>query len=145
MRAAAFVALFLALVVTGGSRPPLAQAGQKGTEVKIGSLKAVTPADWESEKPANLLRSYQFKLPGAEDFPRPQLVIFPQSNPDPEKNFPRWKAQIIPPEGKTIDDVSKTGKWDVPGATVTYLDMTGTWKYKDAPQDPKSKEMLLDD
>ncbi len=23
--------------------------------------------------------------------------------------------------------------------------MTGTWKYKERPQDPKSKEMLLDD
>jgi hypothetical protein len=25
------------------------------------------------------------------------------------------------------------------------LDITGTWKYKERPQDPKSKEMLLDD
>jgi hypothetical protein len=33
----------------------------------------------------------------------------------------------------------------VKGATVTYLDITGTWKFKERPQDPKSKEMILDD
>ena len=122
-----------------------AQAQDKGIVVKVGKLSAVAPADWQKEKPANLLRSYQFKLPGAEDFPQPELAVFPESHPDPEKNFPKWKAQFVPPEGKTIEDINKTGKWDVKGATVTYLDVTGTWKYKERPQDPKSKEMLLDD
>jgi hypothetical protein len=135
-------AVFLAVVVTqtGGL-----QAQDKGIVVKVGKLTTAAPADWQKEKPANLLRSYQFKLPGAEDFPQPELAVFPESHPDPEKNFPKWKAQFVPPEGKTIDDISKTGKWDVKGATVTYLDVTGTWKYKERPQDPKSKEMLLDD
>jgi len=137
MRAASLAILFAAL-------PLVASTQNKGTEVKVGNLKAVTPPDWAKEKPANLLRSYQFKLPGAEDFPQPELAIFPESNPDPEKNFPKWKAQFVPPEGKSIDDVSKTGKWDVKGATVTYLDVTGTWKYRERPQDPSSKEMLLD-
>ena len=118
---------------------------EKGTPVKIGSMTAIAPAEWKKEKPANLLRSYQFKLPGAEDFPAPEMAVFPESNPSVEKNFPRWKAQFVPPEGKTIDDIATIGKWDVRGATVTYLDVTGTWKFKDRPQDPKSKEMLLDD
>jgi len=124
----------------------MAASGQeKGTPVKIGKLSAVAPADWAKEKPANLLRSYQFKLPGAEDFPQPELAVFPESHPSPEKNFPRWKAQFVPPEGKTIEDIGKSGKWEVPGATVNYLDITGTWKFKERPQDPKSKEMILDD
>ena len=122
-----------------------ASAQEKGTPVKIGKLTANAPLEWAKEKPANLLRSYQFKLPGAEDLAQPVLAIFPESHPSPEKNFPKWKAQFIPPEGKTADDISKSGKWDVTGAAVHYLDVTGTWKFKERPQDPKSKEMILDD
>jgi hypothetical protein len=115
-----------------------------GTVVKVGSLKAAAPADWKKEKPSNLLRSYQFKLPGAQDMPNAEVAVYPEANPNPEKNFPKWKTQFVPPEGKAVDDISKTGKWDLKGATVTYLDVTGTWKYKERPQDPASKEMLLE-
>jgi hypothetical protein len=136
---------FLSLLVLAGAGLAAASGQGKGTPVKIGKLSANAPPEWAKEKPANLLRSYQFKLPGAEDLPQPVLAIFPESRPGPEKNFPKWKAQFIPPEGKTIDDISKTGKWEVTGATIDYLDVTGTWKYKERPQDPKSKEMILDD
>ena len=138
MRSLTFITLALTL-------PAFTSADDKGTPVKIGKLTATAPADWAKEKPANLLRSYQFKLPGEEDFKQPELAIFPESNPDPAKNFPKWKAQFVPPEGKTVDDISKTGKWEVAGATVNYLDVTGTWKFRERPQDPKSKEMILDD
>jgi len=132
----------LLLAVVGESA---AQDKGKGTEVKVGGMKATAPADWKSEKPANLLRSYQFSLPGAKDLPGAEVAVFPESHPDPEKNFPKWKAQFVPPDGKTIGDISKTAKWDVKGATVTVLDVSGgTWKYRAAPNDPKSKEMLLD-
>lgn len=144
MRSVSAVALFLAVVVTVGSHPPLACAQDKGTVVKLTKLSGTTPADWKSEKPANLLRSYQFKIAGEKDEAPAEVAIFPESHPNPEKTFPRWKAMFVPPDGKTVDDISKTTKWDVKGATVTVLDVTGTWKYKERPQDPKSKEMLLD-
>lgn len=146
MRAAAVVALFVSLVGTGSLHSLLAGAGQdKGTLVKVGGLKGVVPADWKSEKPANLLRSYQFRLPGPKEGADAELAIFPESHPDPEKSFPKWKAQFVPPVEKTIDDLAKTASWDVKGAKVTVLDISGgTWKYKERPQDPKSKEMLLD-
>jgi hypothetical protein len=138
MRSITGVALLL-------SMPLCAMTQEKGAPIKVGKLTAPAPADWKKEKPANLLRSYQFNLPGEKDHPDASVVIFPESHPSAEKSFPRWKAQFIPPEGKTIADISTTGNWEVTGATATYLDMTGTWKYKDRPQDPKSKEMLLDD
>lgn len=125
--------------------PMLALAQDKGTETKINGMKATTPADWKSEKPSNLLRSYQFKLPGAKDEGEAEVSVYPESAPNPAKVFPRWKATFVPPEGKTVDDISKTAKWDVKGATVSVLDISGgTWKYKERPQDPASKEMLLD-
>lgn len=146
MRPTGLVVLCLAIVVTGGFGPRLGRAGQENdTEVKIGHLKAVVPADWKKEKPANLLRSYQFKLPGEKEGMAAELSVFPESHPDPEKNFPKWKAQFVPPVEKTIDDLSKTAKWDVKGATVNVLDIAGgTWKYRERPQDPRSKEMFLD-
>ena len=122
-----------------------ATSEDKATEVKIGNLKATTPADWKMEKPSNRLRSYQFKLPGAKDHPDAEVAVYPESHPSPDKNFPKWKGQFVAPEGKTVDDICKTGKWDIKGATVNYLDVTGTWKYKERPQDPASKEMLLED
>jgi hypothetical protein len=126
-----------------GLRPPLAKADDKPVVVKLAKLSATAPADWKSEKPANLLRKYQFKLPGAKDHPEAELTIMGESKPGADKNFPGWKATFEVPEGKTIDDISKTAKWDVPGATVNVLDITGTWKYKERPLDTKVK--LLDD
>ena len=123
----------------------MARAEEKSVVVKLNKLSATAPTDWKNEKPSNRLRAYQFKLPGAKDHPEAELTIMNESRPGAEKNFPAWKATFEPPEGKTIDDISKTYKWDVAGAKVDVLDITGTWKYKERPFDPKSKLMLLDD
>jgi hypothetical protein len=145
MRRPVYLVLLAAVLISGGSRPPLAPADDKGTAVKVNKMTAPAPAGWKAEKPANRLRSYQFKLPGAADRGAAELVVMPESSPDVAKNFPRWKAQFVPPEGKTADDISRTKKLDVPGAAVDVLDVTGTWKYKERPFDPKSKEELRDD
>jgi len=137
MRFVAIAPLLLAL-------PVAVVAQDKGTVVTIGGMKATTPADWKKEKPANLLRSYQFRTPEVKDLPGAEIAVFPESHPNPDKSFPKWKTQFIPPEGKEIDDICKVSKWEVKGATVTVLDVKGTWKYKERPQDPASKEMLLD-
>ncbi|MBX9584460.1 MAG: hypothetical protein K2X87_29515 [Gemmataceae bacterium] len=115
--------------------------------VKAGGLSAPAPAGWVSEKPANRLRSHQFKLPGEKDGPGDaELIVFPESDPKTEKVFPRWKAQFVPPDGKTADDISTVSKLDgTKGATITLLDVSGTWKYRAAPFDPKSKEELRED
>lgn len=122
-----------------------ALADDKPVVVKVGKLTAPAPAGWKAEKPSNNLRSFQFKLPGADGMPDAELAVYPESAPAAEKNFPKWKATFVPPEGKTADDISKTGKLEVKGATADVLDITGTWKFKERPFDPKSKEMLLED
>jgi hypothetical protein len=120
-------------------------AADKALVVKLNKLSAPAPSDWKKEKPSNLLRSYQFKLPGAKDHPEAELAIYNESLPGAAKNFPKWKNTFVAPEGKTVDDIARTAKWEVPGAKVDVLDISGTWKYRERPQDPKSKEMLLDD
>ncbi len=125
---------------------PFAYAEDKGTPVKLSGLAGTAPATWKSEKPANRLRSYQFKLPaGDKDYADAEVAVFPESSPDNAKNFERWKATFVPPDGSTIEQAAKVGKMEIGKAKVATLDVSGTWKYKERPQDPKSKEMLLAD
>jgi len=130
----------LALLAAFAAAPALAA---DPAPVKVNDQSAVPPADWKSEKPSNRLRSHQFKLPsGVKDVADAELAIYPQSSPDPKRNHPRWLATFIPPDGKTIEEASKVTTAEQPGAKLTTLVVTGTWKYKERPQDPRSKEEL---
>jgi hypothetical protein len=111
--------------------------------VKLGTLSATAPADWKSEKPANLLRSHQFRLVSGEPNVRDaEVAVYKDASPKVEAKFAEWKATFVPPDGKTLDDVAKSAKWDLPGATAHVLDVHGTWKFRERPNDPKSKEEL---
>lgn len=118
-------------------------AAPKAVLVKFGKLSAEAPATWKNEKPNNRLRSHQFKLASEnKDLVDAEISVMPDSDPSPEKYFPRWKAMFVPPEGKTVEDISKVKKEEVGKAVLHMLDVTGTWKYKERPFDPKSKEEL---
>lgn len=125
----------------------LLAAGDKSVKVKLGRLSAEAPAEWKSEKVANRLRSYQFRIAGEKGGPGDaELIVMPESDPKAEKVFPRWKASFVPPEGKAADEIGKIGKIEgVRGAKIDVLDCYGTWKYKERPFDPKSKEELKDE
>jgi hypothetical protein len=115
-------------------------AAQDAKPVKFGPLAAVPPADWKTEKPANRLRSHQFKLAsGDEGLADAEVIVMPESKPKPEQVFPGWKEQFTPPDGKTLADVAMESKLEVGTATLHVLDIRGTWKYKERPFDPKSK------
>src|SRR5437879_5991746 len=101
-----------------------AAAGDKGTVVTLGPLKSTAPADWKNQAPANKFRAYQFGVGDAE------LVIFyfgEGGGGNPNDNITRWKSQFLPPEGKTIEEASKTEKLKVGSAELTYLDIQGTF------------------
>jgi hypothetical protein len=111
--------------------------------VKVGTLSAAPPKDWKAEKPANRLRSHQFKLPsGEEGVADAEVIVSPEAKPKPEQSFPGWKNQFVPPDGKALDDVAKESKAEVGGATLHTLDVAGTWRYKERPFDPRSKEEM---
>ncbi len=113
---------------------PAAVAQPKATTVKLNKLSAPPPAGWVSEKPANLFRSYQFKLPGEKDGPAGELIVTPNSNPGVEKMFAKWKGEFA------TEEAVKASKVAVKGAKVDVLDVTGTWKYRARPQDTKFEE-----
>ena len=128
------VVLFSSLAVAADPKPAV---------VKFGKLSATAPVEWKAEKVANRLRSHQFKLVSPmKDFAHAEVIVMPESNPDPMKSFPRWKESFVPPDGKTLDDISKVSKFEVNGLNVHVLDVTGSWKYKERPFDPSSKEVL---
>ncbi|HWY87653.1 MAG TPA: hypothetical protein VNX28_13050 [Gemmataceae bacterium] len=113
-----------------------AAGGDKGTVVTLGALKSTAPADWKSQAAANKFRAYQFAVGDAE------LVIFyfgEGGGGNPADNIARWKSQFLPPEGKTIEEVSKLDKLKVGSADLTYLDIQGTYLSKNPPFDPNAK------
>lgn len=118
-------------------------ADDKPKPVEVSGLKADPPATWKAEKPDNLLRSHQFKLPSDDKgFADAELTVSPKSSDNVAKKFDEWKAQFTPPDGTKAEDVTKTGTFEVGGAKVHVLDVTGTWKFKERPFDPKSKEQI---
>jgi hypothetical protein len=132
-----FRASCFAVVIFGISA---VSAADKPVVVKLDKLSAEAPAEWTAEKTSNRLRSFQFKLKGADGAMDGEIAVMPEQPPDPEKNFTRYKTSFIVPDGQTVDDVCKQYKENIKGATVHFLDCHGTWKFKERPFDPKSKE-----
>ncbi len=128
------LALFLFAATVLAAADPAAAVQPKATVIKLNKLSAPAPAGWVNEKPSNLLRKYQFKLPGEKDGPAAEVMVMPDTNPKVDAVFPKWKGEFA------TEEVSKVSKLEVPGATVHLLDVTGTWKYRVRPLDPKSEE-----
>jgi hypothetical protein len=110
-----------------------------GTVVTLDTLKSCTPADWKPEKPANRLRSHQFRLARAKGDPDDAvLLILPDLSGPPEQHLERWKGMFEPPAGKTIEDAAKVERFQVGPARVTVLDVQGTYLATDRPLAPKA-------
>jgi hypothetical protein len=117
-----------------------------GDTLELGSLKSKTPANWKKQEPSNKLRMAQYLVPKTDgDKEDAELVVFffgkggGGSNDD---NIKRWKGQFIAPEGKTIDEATKVERFKLgQAADVIYVDMRGTYKYKNPPFDPNAKEV----
>jgi hypothetical protein len=114
--------------------------------VPFGALKAMPPKEWVVQKPKYTLRSHQFQLKSeVEGLADAEVIVSPQSKPDPEKVFPGWRAQYVPPDGKTAADHGTVSKFEAGSATVHMLDVHGTWKYNERPFDKKSIEVMKED
>src|SRR5262249_39847790 len=127
-------------------------AEKKGTKVTIDGLSSVAPAEWKQEKPPEISRKFrfkQFRLPKVEeDKQDAELIIFyfgEGAGGSAAENVKRWKGFFNPPKGKKIDDVAKVTKFKAGKVPVTYLDISGTYKYKKAPFVPDSKAELRPD
>ena len=121
--------------------PAQGQEKKDGTVVVIEGLKSKTPAEWKEEPPANTMRFMQFKLPKVKDDKEDAEIIIFKLGGSSQANIKRWMEQFIPPEGKKIDDVAKVTEMKIGVLDAFYLDIHGTYKFKDQPFNPKSKEV----
>jgi hypothetical protein len=132
--------LFMAALALCGQS---AGGDDKGTVVTLDGLKSRTPANWKVQRPSNEMRAYQFLIPRAEgDKKDAELVIFffgAGSGGTAADNIKRWKGQFDPPQGKTIEQVSKLEKFKVGDVDIAYLDISGTYLYKFPPFAPNAK------
>jgi hypothetical protein len=121
---------------------------EKLVVVSIGGLESRAPAAWK-QQPTSQMRVYQFQIPKAEgDNADAEVAIFyfgPGGAGSVDANIARWKGMFAPPDGKTIDDVTKVSHFKVSGDDVTYLDIQGTYKFKARPFDPNAKVELKPD
>jgi hypothetical protein len=134
----ALTAAFLAAGASWAGDPP-----KGGTVVELSKLKSQTPAAWKAEKPANNLRSHQFRLPRAKDDDADaELSILPEALPPASAAVARWKDLFQPPKDKTLDDISKVDTFEVGKVKVTYLDIRGTYLQLPRPLAPKKDAKL---
>jgi hypothetical protein len=139
--AAPFVILAFGVLACSSVTTETNAKDDKGTVVELDGLRSKAPTEWKEEAPANQMRLTQFKLPKHKDDKYDaELVIFKGLGGSAKQNVERWKAQFTPPKGKTIDDVSKVEEFKVSERDVTYLDISGTYKFKARPFDPKAEE-----
>jgi hypothetical protein len=122
---------------------------KKGSVVEIDGLMSAVPAEWKQEEATNKFRTHHFRIPHvADDKTDAEMVIFffgSGSGGSADANVKRWKGMFVPPEGKQIDDVAKVDSFKVGNVNVTYLDVEGTYKFKERPFDPAAKEELRPD
>lgn len=112
-------------------------------EITLGALKSNAPEAWKKQEAANKFRAYQFSLPRASgDEADAELVVFyfgEGSGGGVDENVKRWQSTFEAPEGKTIADVSKVEKIKLDKASLTYVDIAGTFLSKFPPFDPNAK------
>lgn len=112
----------------------------KGTVVTLDGMKSRAPASWKAERPSNRLRLAQFRLPKVDgDKHDAELVIFRGITGSAKANLQRWKEMFAPPAGKKIDDVATVERTKVGDDDAAYLDVHGTYLYKERPFDPRSR------
>lgn len=127
-----------------------ANGGGKGTLVEIDDgLKSTAPESWVLQKPDNKFRIWQFSVPAAGgDKKDAELIVFyfgPGSGGTAKANIERWKGQFEPPQGKSIDDVSKVSEKKIGDTPITYVDINGTYLYKFPPFAPNAKVTPMPD
>jgi len=115
--------------------------GQKaGTVVELDGLQSPTPANWKEVPTDQQFRYKVFRLPGEKPDLEAELVIFyfgEGVGGGVEENIKRWKSMFQPPEGKSIDEVTKVSEFQVGTVPVVYVDIRGTYLFRPFPASPK--------
>jgi hypothetical protein len=143
MRVCTALSLLLAAALAA-AQPPKPEP-PRSVEVTLDGLKSPAPAAWKAEKPANLLRSHQFKIPRA-DGENEDTVIFVLTtvHGTPKENFAKLKESFLLPTTLPKDKALREFEIKNAKATISCLDIQGTFHVKDKPIDTAVKEVRPD-
>ncbi|MCS7017005.1 MAG: hypothetical protein NZM42_12910 [Gemmatales bacterium] len=125
-------------------KPAASADGPKeaGTVVDLDGLKSRAPADWKDIPTTQQFRYKVFRVPGDKPELDAELVIFyfgEGGGGGVEENIKRWKNMFQPPEGKSIDEVTKISEFKVGEVPVVYVDIQGTYLFRPFPAAPKAE------
>jgi hypothetical protein len=93
----------------------------------IGELHLDVPKEWEKGATSSPMRVAEFVLPGPGGDAELVVFRFKGGAGGVEANVERWKGMFQPPEGKSIDDITKTGTLEVGDLDVTTVDISGRY------------------
>jgi len=111
----------------------------KTRDEKVAELTLKVPEEWESQPASSQMRLAQFVVPGPGGDAELVVFRFPGGAGGVQQNIDRWKSQFKPPEGKSIDDVTKTTNFEAGKLKVTLVDVAGHYA---APERPGSPTMV---
>jgi hypothetical protein len=106
---------------------------------KVAELALKVPKEWETQPVTSQMRLAQFVLPGPGGDAELVVFRFPGGAGGVQANIDRWKGQFKAPEGKSIDDVTKTNTFDAGKLKITLVDVSGHYA---APERPGSPTMV---
>ncbi|HLW68434.1 MAG TPA: hypothetical protein VKS79_24160 [Gemmataceae bacterium] len=108
------------------------QAQNKGKEVEVDGLKSKVPETWKGVETNSQFRAAQFTIPKVDgDVKDAELVVYffgKGQGGGVDANIKRWQQQIMPPEGKKIEDVMKKDTFKVGDVNVTEIELQGTYE-----------------
>lgn len=117
----------------------------KTTVVTLDGLKSAPPASWKAEKPDNLLRAYQFKAPRADgDKEDATVYVLTTVQGTPSDNIAMLKELFILPTSIPKDQAVREFQIKNSKATLTCIDIRGTYRVKNKPIDTAIKEVRPD-
>jgi hypothetical protein len=105
----------------------------------VAELVLPVPEEWETGTVTSQMRLAQYTVPGPGGDAELVVFRFPGGAGGVQANIDRWKGQFKPPEGKTIDDMTKTSSFEAGKLKVTLVDVTGHYA---APERPGSPTMV---
>jgi hypothetical protein len=121
--------------------PPreITPSGTTRTE-KAAELSFAVPTEWETQKVTSPMRVAHFIVPGPGGDAEMIVFRFAGGAGGIDANIARWKGQFVAPEGKTLDDISKTSSFEVGKLKVTLVDIAGHYKAAERPGSDKIVE-----
>jgi hypothetical protein len=105
-------------------------------------LTTEAPAEWKSQKPKSQLRTHEFVLPSGEKDVADGILFVMHfgkgSGGGLDENLKRWYGMVEQPDGGSTEKAAKKEEIkDVAGGKIVWLDISGTYLDRPAPQAPQ--------